>query len=120
MRTRGIYPVPGCCAFFASDDDSGTLLLPRLDIAPHTIVLGFRDLEMPGETEVSSKRGGGTHQRAAPRFFIKAISNDKLFSFGRQGSNEFIVDRILNIEPRSSRAVLTSVIKDTQGSPVRS
>lgn len=54
MRTRRIYPVPRCCAFFASDDYSGTLLLPRLDIAPHTVVLGFRDLKLPGETETSS------------------------------------------------------------------
>jgi hypothetical protein len=55
MRTRGICPVTGCCAFFASDEDPGTLLLPRLDIAPHAVVLDFRDLEMPGETE--TKRG---------------------------------------------------------------
>ena len=69
MRTRRIYPVPGCGAFFASNDDPGTLLLSRLDIAPHTIVLGFRDLEMPGETEISSKRGGEIQTTGPPPDF---------------------------------------------------
>jgi hypothetical protein len=69
MHTRGIYPVPGCSAFFAPDDDSGTLLLPRLYIAPHTVVLGFRDLGILDETEISSKRGGEVHTTGPPPDF---------------------------------------------------
>jgi hypothetical protein len=81
--------------------------------------LGFGDLKMGGVTKTDFKRGG-THHRAASGSFIKTISYDKLLGFGRQSGDEFIVNSILNIESRPSRAILASVIKDTQSSPVRS
>ena len=68
----------------------------------------------------SSKKGGGTYYRSASSFLIKSISYDKLLGFGHQGGNEFIVNSILDINSRSSCAVLASVVQDTQDSPVRS
>ena len=66
-----------------------------------------------------SKKGGGTYYRSASSFLIKSISYDKLLGFGHQGSNEFIVNSILDINSRSSCAVLACVVQDTQDSPVR-
>jgi hypothetical protein len=60
----------------------------------------------------------GAYQRTTSGFFIEAITYDKLLSFSRQRGDELIINSVLDIESRSSRAVLTSVVKDTQGSPV--
>jgi hypothetical protein len=61
-----------------------------------------------------------TYHRSATALLIESISYDKLLGFGRQCGDEFIVNSILNIDPRSSSAVLASVVKDTQGGPFRS
>ena len=54
-HTRGINPIPGRCAFFTSDNDSGTFLLPGFDVAPNTVVLRFGDLETGGQTQTETK-----------------------------------------------------------------
>jgi len=64
-------------------------------------------------------RRAGTYHRTTSRFFIETVAYDKLLSFSHQGVDEFVIYSVLNIKSRSSRAVLTSVVKNTQGGPVR-
>lgn len=64
-------------------------------------------------------RRSGTYHGTTSGFFIETVAYDKLLSFSHQGVDEFVIYSVLNIKSRSSRAVLTSVVKNTQGRPVR-
>ena len=84
-HTCGIDPIPGRCALFTSDNDSGTFLLPGFDVAPNTVVLRFGDLETGGQTQTETRNKvsvkTGAYHRAASRLFIEPITYDKFLSF---------------------------------------
>ena len=106
------------------DNNLGPFFLPGLYVAPNTLVLCFGDLNARAEHKVVHCTIEGskatTYNRSASGFLVKSITYDKFLGFGRQGGDKFIVNSILNIDSRSSCAVLAGVIKDTQGGPVRS
>lgn len=86
-----------------------TFPLPSLDVPPHSIILGLGDLRC----QVLIKTGAAkfdwklAYDWTTSRCIIKTIAYHGLLHLFNEDGHEFVVDGVLNVQPRSGRAVFT-------------
>ena len=95
----GLDEVTLVAVALTTSDNGGTLLLTGVDVAHDTVVLELRDL------------------RTLEGLLVEGVANLVLLSSLLEGSEELVVDTLLDVDTGTSAAALTVVVVDTEVDP---